>query len=1224
MSSSVAEKRDLRHAMVHGYREVNRVQLKDQRKPNTKSLEPSGFVGFGAPHPNLNCSRKQKSMWSLEHKHKSKEKVPFQKAPKDDAILKSAERLVQQILQNETVTINHETIQLAMQQNAILQSKKRYTSLLEKPWRVAVNPLVGNNNEHSESSTLNEQMTLLEVKNPKSFRRSVSSDGTMFGPRSSNSHLMSKQEINKDLFSKELPSKVRHRSPSRPPVASNKSISTPDAIELEQSKKALHEANQQILSLQQTIEAYREMEKVKRTATSIVNAADNVIDDESLSSTNIIVDDDNELVAYTVTSATLVAQTANDRPLEYIRTVSPDHRSKNFSSNNNSVSRLEYRALQIRNEQLLHTIKMYEEQIDEFVSASNDGVVDTAGRISSNLGVSAISAEQEKDIMVKIVSRLNIVDSEMSRQLKHMENKIAALNHQLTFSELKNTELAETEATSKATIEDLSKKLMECELKAKEFNENLMIQTEQRIDHANKEVEKMMEECSAVKEDAARANLARLSYETKYFQLEQTHGEVVQTFQNELNQSEAKSKRLQNEVNQLMAKSVEIIQLTTDMQELERKLQLSEAQINELRSNECTRIQAAVDDIQSQAGTRIATLEQLLIKQKSETEAAVLRLAELESAQAKEQSILSEELRDSETTIACLMEEIEALKPLLTIKSDMEQIMKDQQDEYELKQLQIAECNAALAQSECEVKELRNELQMLTSLPEIVRKMQKELNDAQRKLANQKSESKKNLNASVHKEKEGKEVKQLEVQLNEAKSRLLAKELELSKYSELQQQFIELREAYHVAVNKETEMKNQIELLRPLALDLENAERELEVTCGKLDAAEHELVLLKNQLDLLKPLTSDLDKAVNELALVRFNLAEKDQELERSQTRLTDLQSIAESFKKRSENEQTLQAQLECANGKLTELQQHLESVEYKLVEVDAQRQSETSNLSELLRLSESKVRNLQTQVQSYQELDAATQLLERLSDEAEMKNQKIEALILKVSEKDKEIEECRKLISEMESDSSQQEQRIQELTALVDALRSELQDATTKATQITLEYATIIPERDALRKRVAETSSKIDVLEKEITQKNAIIQELTANHADKAVLESLQQEHERTMERCSDLSLQLAESQYTIGQLTEQLRGNQRPAIRHPSPSSTNRSSNTGVETSRTTKSFQSILNNGIDRISSRLDDSLRGTSNLMSASFQDNNNSTRTRSRSSNVPTNRSSYGV
>ena len=1192
-------------------------ELSGCKHQSTKMLE-SGFVGFGAPHPKLNCTLKQQSLWSLEPtNHKNQAIILPKKSSKDDAILKSAERLVQNILQNDSITINIETIQMAMQQSATLQAKKRYTSLLEKPWRITTSPLV---EECSQSSTLNEQMSQLAVKNPKSFRRSVSSDGPRFAMRNSTLHGGTKQEINMDFHADESHHNERQRSPSRRPVASNKS----DNDELEQSKQALHEANQQILSLHRTIEAYKDMVKVKTPAAPKNDNADVEIDDESLSSTNID-DDDNEIVAFTVATAELnVGLKSIDRPLEYIRAISPDHRSKKIGSSENAVSRLEYRALQIRNEQLLHTIKLYEGELDQLGSTSNDEMFDATGRISSNLGVSSMSNEQEKDIMVNIVSRLNVADGETSRQLKYMESKIAALVHQLNFSESKCKSFEEADAKLKATIEDLTTKLTECELKAKEFNENLMIQTEQRIDSANKAVQIMGDESKAAKADATQANMARLAYETKYLQLEQTHGEVVQTFQNELSQSEAKSKRLQNEVNNLLATSVEIIQLTTDMQSLQKKLQQSESIVSELRSNEHSKIQAAVDEVQSRADTRIAALELSLAKKTSETDATTRRLVELEAAQAKEQNILSEELRDSETTIVCLMEEIEALKPLLTIKIEMEQLMKDRQDEFELKQMEIAECKAALAQSECEVNELRNELQMLTSLPDIVRKMQKELKDAQTKLATQKSESKKNLDSSMHTEKEGKERKQLELQLKETNSRLAAMDLESSKHSVLQRQFNELQEAYHVAEDEVTALKSQVELLRPLALDLENAERELEVTCEKLDSAERELEILSNELELMKPLTTDLDEAERELADARSQLAEKNRELENVQTREIELQSMIKSFQASGDSEQKLRTQIECANNQVVEMQRELETAERKFIGIDAVRQGEIARLSDLLRLSEENVAGLQIQLQNRSESETATHVLDQLRVEIEQKNEEIVSLQLVVSEKVKEVSDYRALKSVLEADLNQKEQTILELTPLVETMRSEIQDAAARSTQITLEYATLIPERDTLRKRVLETSSKITILESEIQQKNTTIQGLTAQHNDKSVLESLQQEHERTLERCSDLSLQLAESQFTIGQLTEQLRGHQRTAIRHPSPSVSARSTSSGIDAFRSPKALQSLLNNGLERISSRLDDSLRGTSNSMSSTFQDNNNSNGNQTRAPNAQSSRNFNGV
>ena len=117
--------RDLRNVTAHDFCESNGEQLKDRQNQRAKS-SLSDFVGFGAPHPKLTCGKKKRSMCSLEPvKHTAQIKKPSEKSFKDDTILKSAEQLIQHILQDENATINHETIRLAMQQNATWQAKKR-------------------------------------------------------------------------------------------------------------------------------------------------------------------------------------------------------------------------------------------------------------------------------------------------------------------------------------------------------------------------------------------------------------------------------------------------------------------------------------------------------------------------------------------------------------------------------------------------------------------------------------------------------------------------------------------------------------------------------------------------------------------------------------------------------------------------------------------------------------------------------------------------------------------------------------------------------------------------------------------------------------------------------------------------------------------------------------------------------------------------------------------
>jgi chromosome segregation ATPase len=1078
-----------------------------QQKQASCSTVRTEFLGFGAAPPRLNAKSKQCSQTALVRDN----------SQRSSELLKDAERLVQNILQNNTIRISQETLKKAIQQSSVLQSKKRYSSLLEKPWRMASKTL--HENEEFSSSDVRAKTST------RAFRRSLSSDS----------------------------------------VAPLSSID-----ELVHSKKALEQANERILSLQKDIEKCRPKKK------SIDNPLSD--DDDSLSSTNI---DDEDEIAALATTASFISDTMYDAiqpPLDFVRAPSPEHRSRKTSiGSDNFVNRLEYRALQIRNEQLVQKISFLENQLspDDICGLNDDVMGGSSPDVSSH--------ESEKEAISDILCKLSHVDK--SQQVNYMENKIAALIKQLQQSESKCQYLTDNEIVAKATIENLSTQLLECEQKAKEYNERLVVQAENRFKESNKDVLRMEQELNAAKEDVSLMKSAMLSAESKCLQLEQMHAKVVSSLQSQLNHSESKSQRLQDEMNSIMATAVEIVQVKAECELLQNKLRQAESRVLVLQSNEDAIKQMAVHDIQRKTEVRISQLEASLAAANTKNEIATQRLLNLELAQAKEQEILSEELRDSETTIACLMEDIAALKPLLTDIVALEKRLQDKQADYEMKETELAEATAALTRSEADVEELRNELGMLTSLPEIVRKMEKELKIAQSKLANI--------------EESSFDVTDL---ATEQDDRVVTDH----------DQLLELREAYYMAEEEVTELKSQLDLLKPLASELENAEQELRETCVKLDTADREVEMLTNELDMMQTALADLNEAERELTETRTSLTSREQDLQQCRSSLTlreqeleqcraeiillhdqikslQLHSQQETLWERQAIEvgtsHTLSITVEELEAKVVALEQDLwteserKAVADKTIADLVLQLSKEHALSSLL-LAE--IDALSKKLHMDKNTEHANNLVQQLQEQLNLKDEKILEVNSTVVEQKKLIDEAEVKVAEMEKQFVSNESKILELTSLVAKRDKSVDAANIKTTQLTVEYAALIADRDNLRKNLAILTSKVAELEMEVKQKDSMINEILLRHNDATMLESLQNENDRTLERCSDLSLQLAESQFKIDRLTEQLRSIQRKEVVLQQQQ---------VSTSRPGASFQSLINTSIDRISSRLDDSLRNS---------------------------------
>jgi hypothetical protein len=1061
-----------------------------QHKQASCSSIATEFLGFGATPPRANA-RTKKCFNPLLVRERSQGSL---------ILLQDAERLVQNILQDDTIKISQETVNKAIQRNAGLQSKKRYSSLLEKPWRINSKTLL----ENTEFNGCD----VCAKSNKEGIRRSLSSDSVA------------------------------------PPSSSE---------ELTHSKKALEQANERILSLQKDLEKFRDRKK----------SIDNPLSDEydSLSSTNNDDDDDDDEIVATVSFVSDNTYDAIQPPLEFIQAPSPKHRlSKKRTGSDNVVSRLEYRALQIRNEQLLQKLSYLEKEL------SPDAIDGPSDDVSGSSSPEFSSHESEKEAISGILCKLTNVDK--SQQLKYMEAKIAALIKQLHQSESKCRLLTDNEVVAKATIENLSSQLLECEQKAKEYSERLMVQTETRLKKSHQDLMRMEQELSAAKEDVSLMRSARLAAESKCLQLEQIQVKVVSSLQSQLNHAESKSHRLQVEVNNLMATTVEMEQVKAECELLQNKLRQSENRVLVLQSNEDSIKQAAVKDVQDRADVLIAQLEVSLSEANAMNEIVTQRLANLELAQAKEQEILSEELRESETTIACLMEEIASLKPLSMNIVALQKLLQEKEADYELKEKELAAATAALTLSEADVVELRNELGMLTSLPEIVRKMEKELKVAHSKL-----------------EKIGE---------NSFGVSDIAAEQDQSIADRYQ--LLELREAYYMAEDEVAELESQLDLLRPLASDLENAEKELRETCVKLDKAELEVETLTNELDMMQTALTDLNEAEQELSETRTSLTLREQELQQCRAEILALHKQLNCKSSPLTEQQVNEAGIEhCTSLNFSHTTEDLEAKvfaleQFLLAETERKAVTDISIADLVLQLSEAHGRSslLLAEIDVLNKkchVDSAGSACSSQSSDVENANSLVHQLQEHSHHKVETMREVNSTFSEQENlskgeffEKKQESASFVELTSLVAKQLNCIAAEERKMAQLAIEFSSLIADRDSLKENLATMKSKVFELKMEIKRKDSMVQDLMLRQNDGALLEVLRDEKDRTLERCSDLSLQLAESQFKIDRLTEQLRDMQKNEM----------VAQQQTTTSRHGALFQSLISSSIDRISSRLDDSL------------------------------------
>jgi chromosome segregation ATPase len=991
------------------------------------------FLGFGAAPP----KRKQQ-----------------QQQQQDDNLLKDAERLIQIVLGNSNEKLSKEAIDKVIQRHAASQTKKRYSTLLEKPWRTTPEKWEPDCRKEASESHAYERTTQFEGKSPKMFRRTsfdggCTSRGSSMYP-DSNERRNSASSTNGDSSWMTETGLVE--------VAAL-------ASQLDRSKQALEKANQRIASLQQEV--------------SVLFQATESEDEPSIND-NLCYEDDE----------------SDDRPVkrqEMKQSMygAPKHTFGGEGRLDNEICRtmpakvsateILQNEIAVLKKQLVDTEAKLKDT-DERKSRELQALVDAMDQQVDNLDAKLKYRVERKDkelqvkvgVMEKLLAELEakLKNAEAQKAIKssEMQSKIVALEEELVYSEAKLKDKEEEEsALSKemqAKIESLERQLANCEVKLRETeNQTTVVETMQRLQDTENLLKQMDKEIDASKIEVAVANAAAESAERKLKQLDDMHNKLFEEMQGQLTKAENKTKFLHEELSNLMPLTTEMAQVRLNLQIAQTKLKKSEQTVALLQANEEATKQAAVD-VHEAAEARITALEESLTAANERSRDAVRRLEDLEAAQAREQEILSEELRESETTIACLMEELDLLKPLQETRAVIE---VKEQEILDLAQ-ETQELRAALTISDAEVEELRHELSLLMPLIADLGNAEQEVHEIRSKLAVLvESGDVHELQASLQSAEQevdelqneldllkplASDLENAELELHETRAKLELKEQQIADMAE-NSAVQELQASLQSAEREVEELQNELNLLRPLASAPENAERELHGIRAKpelkereiadiaknsdvqelralLQSAEQEVEVLRNELTLLKPQAIDLERDLHE---TRANLEIKEQEIA-AMAENSDVQELHASLQSAEQEKEVLQNELNL----LKPLASNLESAERELQEIQAKLELKEREISEMA--ENDAVQELQASLQSAEQeaevLRNELTLLKPLASDLEKAERELHNALAKLELKEREITDLPNIddVKELRATLQSAERKVYDLTNELDMLK--------------------------------------------------------------------------------------------------------------------------------------------------------------------------------------------
>lgn len=515
----------------------------------------------------------------------------------------------------------------------------------------------------------------------------------------------------------------------------------------------------------------------------------------------------------------------------------------------------------------------------------------------------------------------------------------------------------------------------------------------------------------------------------------------------------------------------------------------------------------------------------------------------------RENELLSEEIRESEAHIAQLLDELQVLQPLV-------------------KDLEVAESELEMAkQTISELKEKINRDEYMS---------RKEL------------ETSENIAAARLEQMEAKHAAQLEewqtnLKAAQAKNEQLALALEeLQKVSIQRQQQREEEASRKMAqiqsetsiVREQLEQKQKEILTLQTLLDDQSSQlgavrQQLESTQSEKNHLIQELEQINSARDsngsLLKAKNHKLEELLRRKENSYHNLQSEFREqslqykefqrvLKDTQAKNDQLSQEIQELKSSQETTKNLMTVIEAQNHKLRDQSsrkdQQIQNLLTKIDETSSKHKDVCQRL-ESLRSENARLAQLQSSKKSS---DSSTINNKGLEDILEKRELEIKSLQSEIDYQQKQIVKFTMRIEALEDEQNVSRARIQELSKNTDHRNDE---TTRLLLDKTLECAELMAEHDVLQKKLHILETKEQELENENRQKAELIQNLLSsmslspspNQNGTLVLERFQNERERVMKRTTDLSIQLAESQLQIDQLTEQLRNASKITPTNPPP---------------------------------------------------------------------------
>lgn len=892
-------------------------------------------MGFGTAPP-----RRNRSSQSLK-----------ETAVGEAAALKEAEKLIQLILGDDREKLTKASIQKATQQYELVQSKtqikRRYSNLLEKPWRTTPS-------DHCSSSRDDDaRVTEIENKNAQSFRsfRRNSLDTASWHPRTSAQdrldHLLAQKEEDgdsKDQYSSAL------------------------TTELFQARSDLKQAKQQIATLQKELSA---------ASTSM---------DDSMPS--FAVDNGDSFANASFTPSTTPFLQAKIRSLETelaqqneqrIVEVNVMHDNKVLLAKVESLEksiaveekfkeqkRQQAYENQVKITELEDKLTEQEEKLTEQQSRQCEQVQSLLDQLAKS---EALLQDQEKSHRTAMQEALEKHTTDMkathreSMHAREMRGTIHQLEKQLAGS---LEELAEQETRQCEQVQSLLDQLAEADEKLSEQEKRHTSEMRKTVERQNSSTENMVRERVRLELSEMQSKVSKLES-----QLAEAEGKLLE-----------QENRHSNEMQAILEKQA-----------------------------------YALDSSHRETDQRVLRLNHDLTVANGRAQEATKRLQDLEQAQAREQEILSEELRESEATIAGLMDELSSLRPVAT--------------ELEQTRYQLENTQSELKKSDQKVAELvENTNEMLQSLKE--------------------------------------------------------------------------------SRQEEAFLREELDLLAPLATDLEMAEEALRETQSRL-------VQMEERMKELKETKKKDHDAKADLRLYEAQAAELQNEL------VAVYDESKHDKEKADALEQERKVEIEMLVEQLKESKVRIASLE--------------SELNDALR-------NALTEEKQVEEMAEAGEEIDRLRKALAQKEREIKTLTIEVSDQQKQIQAGRQQLEDMEEERHYSRAKLKELSSHVNGRSEEhgsQERLQKRLLEKTRECSKLAAERDTIRQKLTVLEATVAMLEADNKQKKDLVHELMSSSksstSSAALVVSLQDEKERTMERCNDLSLQLAESQFKIDDLTGKLR---------------------------------------------------------------------------------------